>query len=82
MGDDLAFLEVISIHSLVIGLVLAFFEPNIEKTKVPRLVHSGRIVGEKSHSILAINEVELFGKVYFAFESFLTFVVACLSIHL
>ena len=82
MGDDLAFLEVISIHSLVIGLVLAFFEPNVEKTKVPGFVHSGRIMGEKSHSVLAINEVKLSGKVYFAFESFLAFVVACLGVHL
>ena len=35
LGDDFALLEIVVVHSLVVSFSLAFFEPDIESTKVP-----------------------------------------------
>lgn len=60
LSDNLTLGEVTCIHSLIVGIVLAFFEPNSNRSERPRqLTGSTDILSQESDLILAIDKVEL-----------------------
>jgi len=59
LSDNLTFREVASIHSLVVCVGLALFEPNRNDTKLPSLwPFNARIQGDEMDGVLAIDEIK------------------------